>query len=72
MTGVKPLKELLRILSLKWLGQFERMSKEKAPEVAMKIAMKGKKKEKPKTRWMEVIEKDMRRRGLQRGLAKKK
>ena len=62
MTAVEPLKKFLRSQRLRWFGDVERMSKEKAPAMAMKIMMRGKKNGRPKKRWMEVVQDTRRRR----------
>ena len=43
MIDVEQLKEFLRSLKLKWFEHVERMSKEKAPAMAMKLMLKDKK-----------------------------
>ena len=63
MIGVEVLKKFLRNKKTKGFGQVEGMSKEKAPAMAIKIIIKGKNKARPKKQWMEVVEKDIRRRG---------
>ena len=44
------------------------MSKEKAPPMAMKIMIKGEKKERPKKQWMELVEEE----GCQKNRQRKK
>ena len=51
MTGVKPLKKFLKSQRLRWFGYVEKMSKEKALAMAMKIMMKDKKKDLRNNRW---------------------
>ena len=40
MNGVKPMNKLLRSQRLRWFGYVERMSKEKALAIVMKITVK--------------------------------
>ena len=47
-------------------------AKKKARVITMKITVKGKKEGKSKKQWIVVVEEDMRRRGLQQELAKKR
>ena len=49
MTSVKPLKKFLKSQRLKCFGHIERMSKEEAPAMSIKISVKDKKKGRPKT-----------------------
>jgi len=66
MTGVEKIEEFLRDQRLRWFGHVERMSEERAPVKAMRVAVDGKKRGRPKMRWREVVEKDMELRGLER------
>ena len=66
MTGVEKIEEYLRSQRLRWFGHVERMSEQRAPVKAMKVIVDGTKKGRPKKRWQEVVEQDMRIRGLER------
>ena len=66
MTGVEKIEEFLRSQRLRWFGHLERMSEERAPVKAMKFTVDGRKKGRPKKRWQEVVEQDMKIRGLER------
>ena len=48
-----------------WLGYMERMDNERGPVKALHLDVDGSKKDRPKKRWKEVVEKDMVDRGLQ-------
>ena len=72
MTGLEPFKEFLRSQRLRWFGHNKKMRNEKASAMTVKIMVKCKKKQRPKKPWIEFVEKDMRRRGLQQVLAKKR
>ena len=69
MTGVEKIEEFLRSQRLRWLGHVERMSDEKAPVKAMKMTVDGVKRGRPKKGWQEVVEQDMKMRGLERNEA---
>ena len=60
------MKEFLRGQRLHWLGHVERMDENRGPAKALRFQIDGSKKGKPKKRWIEVLEKDMREKGLKR------
>jgi hypothetical protein len=66
MTGVEKIEEFLRSQRLRWFGHVERMSEERAPVMARSVTVDGRKKGRPKKRWQEVVEHDMKMRGLER------
>ena len=65
ITGMDEMKEFLRGQRLSWLGHVERMDENRGPAKALPFQIDGSKKI-PKKRWIEVLEKDMRERGLKR------
>ena len=79
MTVVEPLKKFLRIFEkTEMVRHIEKMRKKilkikilEKNTIAIKITVKGNKKERPKQQWMEVIKENTRRKGLPRELAKK-
>ena len=66
MTGVEKIEEFLRSQRLRWFGRVERVTEERVPVMKMKIVLDGVKKGRPKKRWQEVVEQDMKIRGLER------
>ena len=66
MMGVVRLEEFLREKRLRWFRHVERMDEERDPVKALLLEVDGTKKERPKKRWKEVLERDMTAGGLQR------
>ena len=64
MTGVETIREFLRSQRLRWFGHVERMCEERAPVIAMKVTVNGRKRGRPKKRWEEVVKEDMKERRL--------
>ena len=54
----------MRKQGLRWFGHVEKMDDERTPVKAKKSVDDGSKKDRPKKRWKEVVEKDMLARGL--------
>ena len=59
LTGVDEMKEFLRGQRLRWLGHVERVDENRGPAKALHFQINGSKKGRPKKRWIEVLEKDM-------------
>ena len=70
MTGVETWKEFLRSQSLRSFGHIERMSKKSSSNGSENFG-ESEKKKRPKKRRMDIVEEDMKRRGLRRDLARK-
>ena len=67
ITGVDEMKKFLRGQRLRWLGHVERINENRGPaKVLLHFQIDGSKTERPKKEWIEVLEKDMRERGLKR------
>jgi len=63
---VEKIEEFLRDQRLRWFGHVERMEEERVPVQAMKTAVDSSKKGRPKKKWSEVLERDIKERGLQK------
>ena len=60
------MKQFLRGQRLRWLGHVERMDENRKPRKALHFQIDGSKKGRSKKRWIEVLERDMRERGLKK------
>lgn len=66
-----PISQVVKATRLRWLGHLERMSEERTAKMMKNIDMGGtKKKGRPRKRWYEEVQKDLRGKGIQNWRAK--